>query len=59
MLFLNPDSIGEDRDDSYWMAQPTSGDWIVYFSERGNRLDKKFFVNESDACGELASRLLA
>ena len=34
------------------------GKWIVYYSERGKKFNKKIFYSESEACEEVLVQLL-
>ena len=49
---------GGSPDDRYCIER-SSGGWAVYFSERGNRNDEKWFATETEACEELLRRILA
>ncbi len=45
----------EDR----YCIEKSSGGWSVYYSERGNRNDERWFETEDDACEEFMRRVLA
>ena len=37
----------------------SEGKWLVYYSERGEKLEFSSFETEAEACGELLSRMLS
>jgi hypothetical protein len=49
---------GGTPDERYVLSNDGSGNWSVYYSERGIRSSVKTFGSEEDACEELLRRLL-
>jgi hypothetical protein len=45
----------EDR----YCIERSRGGWAVYYFERGNRNDEKWFGTEDEACDELLNRIMA
>jgi hypothetical protein len=48
---------GRFADDCYCIER-TAGGWAVFYAERGNRNDEKWFHTEDAACAELLRRIL-
>lgn len=44
---VGSDVIGED---AYTIRQLPSGDWQVFYTERGQQYDRRVFGSEHDAC---------
>jgi hypothetical protein len=53
----NAYSVNQDRDDMYCLVKVSTGDWLVYFSERGHHWDERIFASEDAACNDLIERL--
>jgi hypothetical protein len=53
----NAYSVNQDRDDRYCLVRVSTGDWLVYFSERGHHWDERIFASEGAACNDLLERL--
>lgn len=41
---------GEIRDECLILEGPATGGWCVYYSERGQRTNEKWFIVEEEAC---------
>lgn len=51
-------TIGGDADEAYCLVLD-GANWLVYYSERGNKNDLRIHVRESDACSDLMKRVLS
>lgn len=41
-----------------YCLEPRPGEWAVYYSERGHRVEEKLFASEDEACRHLLNLLL-
>lgn len=49
-------SIDEVKNESLCMVEE-HGIWVIFYSERGQRSDPKYYGNESDACLEFLKEI--
>ena len=49
----------EGADDERYCIERSAAGWAVYYSERGNRNDERWFRSKDEACEELLNRILA
>jgi len=50
-------SIGENADNRWCIVRRDTGQWSVYYRERGGDFDESVFDNESDACYTFLGRM--
>lgn len=52
-------AVNEVRDDACCLFETSSGDWLVFYSQRGHRYEQRAFVTESAACEHLLHMVLS
>jgi hypothetical protein len=61
---IDPRLVGfggpEDADDQWRIGPGVTGwaDWVVYYTERGQKRQQKDFMSEEDACNYLFAKLM-
>jgi hypothetical protein len=45
--------------DERYVLERSRGGWSVFYSERGNRNDERWFATEDEACAEILRQILA
>jgi len=52
-------SLDGGSPDERYVLERSNGGWTVFYSERGNRNEERWFASEAEACAELLGEILA